>query len=245
MRRAHSEAAGPLILVNRSHPLRAMSEPQLAPALGDTTVRLERRAAALLEACVRSVGGLGDIVPVSGWRSRGEQQAIWDGTMRSEGEEFTRKYVAAPGCSEHQTGLAIDLGWRGGDLDFIRPEFPDSGVCREFKRAAARYGFILRYPEGKERITGIAHEPWHFRYVGPPHAIVMDGLGLCLEEYIALLCSHPPGSPLRQRCCGYEISVCRTDGSAPPRAGMDDSPCLIVSGDNCGGLVYASWRRCC
>ena len=102
---------GPLVLVNPSHPIRQEGLLELVPA--DPCwpgVLLERRTAWLLQACIQSIRGRGAIVPVSGWRSRQEQQAIWDDTTRQEGEDFTRKYVALPGCSEHQTGLAIDLG---------------------------------------------------------------------------------------------------------------------------------------
>ena len=176
-----------LVLVNAAHPLRGAETPDLAaPNPRYPGVLLERRAAERLAACIRAVGGEGQIVPVSGWRSRAEQQAIWDDTLAREGEAFTRQYVASPGCSEHETGLAIDLGLAAPHIDFIRPHFPDEGVCRAFRRRAADYGFILRYPAGKEHVTGIAHEPWHFRYVGVPHAGRMAALGLTLEEYLAL-----------------------------------------------------------
>ena len=177
----------PLILVNAAHPLREAEPPALAaPDPRYPAVLMEREAARMLADCVRAVGGEGRIVPVSGWRSRAEQQAIWDGTLAREGEAFTRQYVACPGCSEHQTGLAVDLGLAGPHIDFIRPDFPDEGVCRAFRLRAADYGFILRYPAGKEHITGIAHEPWHFRYVGAPHAARMAARNLTLEEYLAL-----------------------------------------------------------
>ena len=91
--------------------------------------------------------------------------------------------MALPGCSEHQTGLAIDLGLRGPEVDFLCPDFPYTGPCGDFRRLAADYGFVERYPAGKEPITGIAHEPWHFRYVGVPHAERMAAMGLVLEEY--------------------------------------------------------------
>lgn len=174
-----------LVLVNAAHPLRGSETPDLAaPDPRYPGVLLERRAAERLAACIRAVGGEGQIVPVSGWRSRAEQQSLWDDTLAREGETFTRQYVASPGCSEHETGLAIDLGLAAPHIDFIRPHFPDEGVCRAFRRRAADYGFILRYPAGKEHITGIAHEPWHFRYVGVPHAGRMAALGLTLEEYL-------------------------------------------------------------
>lgn len=65
-----------------------------------------------------------------------------------------------------------------------RPAFPYEGVCQMFRERAAEFGFVERYPAGKEPITGIAHEPWHFRYVSPPHARAMVRRGLVLEEYL-------------------------------------------------------------
>ena len=115
---------------------------------------MERRAARLLAACIQAAGGAREIVPVSGWRSQAEQQAIWEDTLQRRGEAFTRQYVAVPGCSEHQTGLAIDLGENRPEVDFLCPAFPDSGPCGALRRRAADFGFILRYPKGKEAVTG-------------------------------------------------------------------------------------------
>ena len=147
---------GPLVLVNRAHPLHEKERSALTsvdPHHPD--ILLESRARQLLSACIQKAGGQREIVPVSGWRSQQEQQRIWDDSMAEHGETFTRQYVALPGCSEHQTGLAIDLGKAAGYIDFIRPAFPYDGVCGRFRRLAARYGFIERYQRGKEEVTGI------------------------------------------------------------------------------------------
>ena len=89
--------------------------------------------------------------------------------------------VSRPGCSEHQTGLAVDLeGWDG--LMWLDEH------CWE-------YGFIVRYPEGKSDITGIIYEPWHFRYVGVEIAMDMKDTGLCLEEYLQAVGVVPPETP--------------------------------------------------
>ena len=66
----------------------------------------------------------------------------------------------AKGRAEHQTGLAIDLGENGPEVDFLCPAFPDSGPCGALRRRAADFGFVLRYPKGKENVTGIGYEPW-------------------------------------------------------------------------------------
>lgn len=90
----------------------------------------------------------------------------------------------ARGAVNTRTGLAIDLGENVPELDFIRPSFPDTGICGTFRARAAEFGFILRYPKGKEAVTGIGWEPWHFRYVGVPFAREIADRGLTLEEYL-------------------------------------------------------------
>lgn len=232
---------GLLILVNAEHPIQHMERPILAPAVPGSDILLDSRAAAMLSGLISRIGAAGEIVPVSGWRSEDEQREIWDGSMRESGEEFTRKYVALPGCSEHQTGLAIDLALRADNIDFIRPEFPYDGVCGRFRALAADYGFVERYQSGKEGVTGIAAEPWHFRYVGRPHARIMCEMGLCLEEYVEYLRAYPyPERLLEVRGEVYEAEV----GFAGARdaLGLPDAP-YQVSGNNVDGYIYTLWRK--
>lgn len=232
---------GLLILVNAEHPIQHMERPVLAPAVPGSDILLDSRAAAMLSGLISRIGAAGEIVPVSGWRSEAEQREIWDGSMRESGEEFTRKYVALPGCSEHQTGLAIDLALRADNIDFIRPEFPYNGVCGRFRALAADYGFVERYQSGKEGVTGIAAEPWHFRYVGRPHARIMCEMGLCLEEYVEYLRAYPyPERLLEVRGEVYEAEV----GFAGARdaLGLPDAP-YQVSGNNVDGYIYTLWRK--
>ena len=240
LRREHT-AMGPLILVNPTHPLRPQPGPELVPADPHRPgVLLERRCARLLRACVQAVGGGGGIVPVSGWRSQAEQQALWDDTMEREGEDFTRKYVALPGCSEHQTGLAIDLGEAAGEIDFIRPRFPEDGVCGAFRRAAAGYGFIQRYRREKEAVTTIAEEPWHFRYVGAPHAALMEENGLCLEEYRDFVAEKPRRCALAGgRAATVSWLPCPAEGLELP----EPEGCWQISGDNAGGFFLTVWEH--
>lgn len=232
---------GLLILVNAEHPIQHMERPALAPAVPGSDILLDTRAAAMLSGLISRIGAAGEIVPVSGWRSEAEQREIWDGSMRESGEEFTRKYVALPGCSEHQTGLAIDLALRADNIDFIRPEFPYDGVCGRFRALAADYGFVERYQSGKEGVTDIAAEPWHFRYVGRPHARIMCEMGLCLEEYVEYLRAYPyPERLLEVRGEVYEAEV----GFAGARdaLGLPDAP-YQVSGNNVDGYIYTLWRK--
>ncbi len=122
---------------------------------------------------------------VSGYRSEDSQADIYESRYdryRSEGHskrvarELTQQWVAKPGTSEHELGLAVD----------INPDREKSGdeVYEWLNKNAHKYGFIKRYPEDKTDITGIANEPWHYRYVGEKAAKEMKEKSLCLEEYI-------------------------------------------------------------
>lgn len=174
-----------LVLVNSHHAYSPDAAQDLIPVHKDyPDILLEREAVCALSRIMEQLGGWEYIVPVSGWRSLEEQQKIYEESLRENGPELTGKFVAMPGHSEHQTGLAIDLGLRQPEIDFIRPAFPYEGICQKFRELAPAYGFIERYPKGKEQITGIAHEPWHFRYVNTPHSEIMTSKGLTLEEYL-------------------------------------------------------------
>ena len=231
---------GPLVLVNRQHPLRTAAGEGLTAVDGrHPDILLDRQAARLLAACIQKVRGGAEIVPVSGWRSQEEQQRIWDDTLAESGPDFTRTDVAYPGCSEHQTGLAIDLGRAAGVIDFIRPAFPYDGICGAFRKAAAAYGFIQRYRREKESLTGIAEEPWHFRYVGRPHARLMRDMGLTLEEYVELLRGYPyPGRLLSAAGGGYDAFVGFSRSYTPQE---HRAPCQ-VSGNNVDGYILTLWR---
>ena len=133
--------------------------------------------------------GVGNWQISAGYRSVGYQQQLWNnkaaefrqqGLSGSQAQTATAKYVAKPGCSEHHTGLAFDVTVPG-------ESFPLTKQCKWLAENCWEYGFIIRYAEEKEAITGIGAEPWHIRYVGQPHARLMRDHDWCLEEYIASL----------------------------------------------------------
>lgn len=222
-----------------------ISNKGLAPAGENTSaILLERRAAALLNSLMESMRGWRSIVPVSGWRSRQEQQEIWDDSLRENGRTFTETYVALPGHSEHQTGLAIDLGLKQENIDFIRPDFPYTGICRIFRQKAAGFGFVERYPKDRENVTGIGHEPWHFRYVGVPHAAIMETLGMTLEEYTDFLRQFPYGEHPYQYLQGrlaVNVSYLKAGGDVT-FARLGGTHPYSVSGNNVDGFIITEWR---
>ena len=123
----------------------------------------------------------------STYRSVQEQQELWDEWTIEYGEDYVKTYVAVPGCSEHHTGLAIDVCL---DIDGRRVDDNDEMIAKKeiFEKIWAHladYGFILRYPEGKEDITGYGFEPWHFRYIDDVDIAkeIMEK-GITLEEYL-------------------------------------------------------------
>lgn len=99
---------------------------------------------------------------------------------------LTSLYSARPGQSEHQTGLAMDIS-APSVQSALTTEVESTPEGQWLRENAHRYGFILRYPAGKEHITGYAYEPWHFRYVGRELAAFLKKKGLTLEEYYQLL----------------------------------------------------------
>ncbi len=237
--------SGSLILVNAQYRFQGKNNDLLIPVHDPfPDILLNRRAVVLLSELMQEIDGWRHIVPVSGWRSQEEQQAIWDDTVKESGLEFTRKYVAVPGHSEHQTGLAIDLGLKQEHVDFICPEFPYTGICQTFREKAAKYGFILRYPAGKEHVTGIGHEPWHFRYVGAPHAEIMSSKGLTLEEYTDFLTRFPYGDMPYQHVSGNKtiyISYIRADQGETTLNLPENLP-YSLSGNNKDGYILTEWR---
>ena len=127
-------------------------------------------------------GGSRTINVVAGYRTEAYQQHLFDQSAQRSGQDHAERYVAQPGGSEHHTGLAADLSilYRDGSSG----DYDGSGEYAWINSNCPNYGWVVRYEAGKEALTGIWDEPWHFRYVGIPHAVQMAGEGLCMEEYI-------------------------------------------------------------
>lgn len=115
---------------------------------------------------------------VSAYRTEGYQAMLYNNKLNSTGRVNADKYSARPGHSEHQTGMAVDINTTSG-------LFENTAEFRWLQQHAHEYGFILRYPKGKEWITGYAYEPWHYRYVGADVAKIVLDEGITYEEYCA------------------------------------------------------------
>ncbi len=119
---------------------------------------------------------------VSAYRSYERQNAIYQHNISTRGEEHTNKVSAQPGCSEHQTGLAVDVSSDTVNCT-IEKSFASCPEGKWLARNCHNFGFIIRYPEGKSDITGYSYEPWHIRYVGVNLAKYIHKKKLTLEEY--------------------------------------------------------------
>ena len=116
----------------------------------------------------------------STYRTYKRQDEIYDDFYYTKGITYADAYAARPGHSEHQTGLALDIFTSGTSTT---DNFEESDAYKWLIDNAHLYGFILRYPKGKENITGYKYEPWHYRYVGKKDAYVIYNNNLTLEEY--------------------------------------------------------------
>ena len=183
-----------LVLVNKNRNLPADFVPKdlvrvnaLFPFDGDQPrMYLRREAARALEELIAAARTRGlELYAISGYRSYETQAAIFAANADKVGEETANMTSARAGQSEHQTGLAMDL-----TSPLVRFKLVESfGATAEgvwLAENAHHFGFIVRYPKGKEHITGYSYEPWHVRYIGSEAANLIFSRGLTLEEHILL-----------------------------------------------------------
>lgn len=121
----------------------------------------------------------------SGYRSYNTQISLFNRYAKNDGAEVANTYSAKPGYSEHQTGLAFDITNRNTNKA-PGSWFDDTAEAQWLYENAHNYGFILRYPQGKEHVTGYIYESWHYRYIGTEHSINFNMNNLTLEEYVGL-----------------------------------------------------------
>ncbi|WP_307807418.1 M15 family metallopeptidase [Naasia sp. SYSU D00948] len=187
------------VVVNKARPVSPLdfAPPDLVevPVAHTFVPRLRREAA---DAVVRLFQAASDeaglaLASNSAYRSYEAQQRVYDSSVASNGQAFTDRRTARPGHSEHQTGLAIDIGAVSGRCS-LDPCFGTTPEGLWLAANAWRFGFLLRYPADQVAVTGYDYEPWHFRYVGTPLAAELHTTGTAtLEEFFGL--PPAPGYP--------------------------------------------------
>jgi D-alanyl-D-alanine carboxypeptidase len=191
----------------------------------DTHVVMNRDALIMLKALFDTAAGIGytEFRVTEGYRTHDYQQSIYDGAA-------DKSFAAIPGHSEHQLGLAADISYHGVNIG-------NSQQGTWLRENAYKFRFILRYPQGKEHLTGVPYEPWHFRYRGQPHAYFCMINNLCFEEYILFLKENG----------GYAIELNGVEYTVLYQIPENDmiiiphSLYVSISGDNTGGYIITAW----
>lgn len=165
-----------ILIANKKYPLPKDFDPGENP---------EARAALDQMAADAKKAGF-ELVAFSGYRSYEYQTQLYTNYANRDGKEAADRYSARPGHSEHQTGLAFDIGEKGQEDLWLTEEFGETPAGKWLVENAHNYGFILRFPEGKEDVTGFMYESWHFRYLGEDVAEKVHQTGLTLEEYLGI-----------------------------------------------------------
>lgn len=181
------------LIVNKQRPMPSayvpanLRQPNVkVRASGSSEMLLRDDAATAVEELTTAAGAQGiNLMLVSGYRSYGQQQSVYNRNVASEGQVSADKTSARPGHSEHQTGLAADLGTTTG-LCELETCFGQTPEGRWLADKAHIYGYVIRYPENKQNIVGYTYEPWHLRYVGKDLATEVRKSGLTLEQFFDL-----------------------------------------------------------
>ena len=186
-----SNSSQNLILVNKSNSLSRNYQPDdlVIPNIrfdniADDMVQYVRYDAAIsLEELFQAAESQGiNLIAVSGYRSYSYQDNVYRNEVNTVGRIEADKYVAKAGESEHQTGLSMDI--LSDEYLSLDDGFENTIAFSWLEDNMSNFGFILRFPKGKEDITGYSYEPWHIRYVGIPAATEIMEEGLTLEEYL-------------------------------------------------------------
>ena len=180
-----------MVLANRSSVLPGDFTVAETATVGEAVV--DARIAEALRQMVNDAAAAGvKLKPTNGYRSIARQQELWDarvktlmegGLSQADAETKAIDYTSAPGTSDHNTGLGLDIV--SEDHPAKDAGFAETAAAQWLAEHAADYGFILRYPSDKTEATGMDYEPWHYRYVGSEQAHKIKESGLCLQEYLA------------------------------------------------------------
>lgn len=181
------------VVTNKQRPLPAsytpsgLRQPSVpVRASGSNEMLLRDEAASGVEQMVTAAASQGiSLMLVSGYRSYGLQQAVYGGNVAREGQANADKTSARPGHSEHQTGLAADLGLKSRQCELDQC-FGQTAGGKWLAEHAHEYGFVVRYPDGQQGVVGYTYEPWHMRFVGKELAAEVQKSGQTLEQFFGL-----------------------------------------------------------
>lgn len=159
-----------ILLVNKKYALPSSFAKGVDPQAASALTKLQKAA--------KDAGYT--ISTLSGYRSYARQVELYNAYVQRDGKQKADTYSARPGHSEHQTGLTFDIG-------AIENNYGETAAGKWLQAHCHEYGFIIRYPKGKESITGFQYEPWHVRYIGIEAATEVQKKGITLEEYLGVV----------------------------------------------------------
>lgn len=229
---------GDLLLINKDYPLVDGNEAQDIVKLVDYStfasqiVLLDRSLSLSQDVAERfltmvqeaNLEGIDHFMASSGYRTNQEQDNLYD--------EKGSEYAMPAGYSEHNLGLALDVGSTQSGI-----EKSEEGVW--LRDNAWKYGFILRYPKNKEKITSIKYEPWHFRYIGLPHSAIMEEHDMVLEEYYEALRDEPLSITIEGQHYNVRYHPVLNDKKIAVPADGD----YTISGNNVDGVIVTERHR--
>lgn len=229
---------GNLLLINKQYPVHPDAEAsevvnlsqheRLIQGFGlmDNSIQLStdmvNKFSTMVEAARKE--GVSHFIVNSGYRDNEKQNELY--------EQLGAEIAMPAGYSEHNLGLSIDIGSTLGKM----AQAPEG---RWLEQNAWKYGFILRYPPDKTDITGIQHEPWHFRYVGLPHSAIMQEHGFVLEQYLDFLKEQKSITVTLDRQL-YEVSYFSISKNNSITVPVKDD--YEISGNNMDGIIMTSWN---
>jgi D-alanyl-D-alanine dipeptidase/carboxypeptidase len=232
---------GELILINKDHPIRddqSYGEALVSVNLLSSDILLDYVAAKEFVKIISTLKCGNEIVPVSGYRSKESHDHVYENSVIQNGKNYTDTYIPMEEQNEHSTGLAIDLSENYAYIDALRPTFPKKGICSRFRKIAPLFGFIERYPKNKVSVTGVNHEPWHYRYVGYPHSRIMEEMDLTMEEYITCLNSHTQNHALKYKDDKYFYQIFSVPVNEDTKEiQIPDNTTFKLSGNNVDGVI--------
>lgn len=221
-----SDASSLLALINPTTQLSPVDyTPTNLVSVGGTRLTLRPEAADAVEDLIADARAAGHSIKLlSAYRSYSRQAALFNQYQSKYGTAYAERISARPGTSEHQLGLAADLGYTSSQAE-LKEAFGQTPAGIWIAEHANDYGLIIRYPQGKEEITGYKYEPWHVRYIGKEHAKALAESGAqTYEEYVKML-SESLKAPKA------EASAVAEEEEAPKEAEKDSQKDAKEAGD--------------
>lgn len=235
---------GSLILVNHDYPIHQDYCSSMINVYENVSYQVEQKVYKLFWQCMNHLQIKDEIVITSAYRSAQDQEKLYNYSLKENGKDYTQKHVALSHHSEYETGLAIDLALCTNHIDIKCPNFPYTGICQKFRELCYDYGFVERYGEFKQSITHMSQEPWHFRYVGFPHSLIMKDKNLCLEEYHDFLKQYSPYHPYTYVVNHRVFDIYYVPVKQSTTIALRSDVVYQISGNNMDGVIVTVWRNC-